>query len=420
MKKLALLSFFPLTVLSKELPPFIDTDFIQNAEFKCLNSLPKVDENEEKFVKKLWNETLTYLEGYATALSTSTNNLCYKSDLAMTETYSKETGKEVKQCIMDNVDMQKLVKHIYTIIHNPEKAYQCFNPQKNVAGLYSPSSEVKEISEVAKWLNRSTLKNYFENQTIDPIKRNGIKFSENFYQMITGKDLTMPNNFPFDISANALPNLWASVGWIPMYSGSDLRSVNAGDEHFRGGYAYGEIMGHWGLLQIDTINNEPVGAEIGMTVQAMNTFYPYHFHNIPEIYYTIKEPKCENSIQQFVLGKNSSELNTVDESKKTRSLEFNSIFSKDINKYWCSTTPKKDPLLYIPRNSIHAFDLTQQCENNSKGSAHITIWARSTANEKNNDYGTTLLCELKDESLPKNKINDRNVDVICKQNIHIY
>ena len=126
MKKLLLLMLFPLNAIASDLPAFIDKDFVKNAEFKCLNPVQKFHDDEKVFVDKLWDETLIYLKGYATALSTSTNNICYHSDLAVTETYSFETEKERKQCIMDNIDMQKLVKHIYAITENPEKAYQCF------------------------------------------------------------------------------------------------------------------------------------------------------------------------------------------------------------------------------------------------------------------------------------------------------
>ena len=35
----------------------------------------------------------------------------------------------------------------------------------------------------------------------------------------------------------------------------------------RGMYAYAEVLGHWGLIRIDEINGEKVGAEIGMVNQ---------------------------------------------------------------------------------------------------------------------------------------------------------
>lgn len=393
---------------------------MSNAEFKCINDDLNNSERDNDNLCVLWNETLTYLESYAVTLTTSINKSCYHSDVSVVETKSSDSGLKKKQCIMENIDMQKLVKHIYTIILNKDKAYQCFSAQKYNKELYVPSKELENISSVAKWLNRESLEDYFKNHTEGKIKENGILFSRNFKKMITGNSIQMPKSFPIDISANSLPNLWASVGWIPMYSGNDKRSIDTGSERFRAGYAYGEIMGHWGLLQIDKINNESVGAEIGMTIQAMNTFYPYHFHNIPEIYYTIKQPRCRNQIKQFIVDKNNVVLKEIENTEHYRALEFNGADTNDIDHYWISTAPNKDPLIYIPRNSIHAFDLTATYENTSESDVHITIWARSTSNEKKNDYGTTLLCELKNKNLPSNKINSKTANVICKQNYHIY
>ena len=84
--------------------------------------------------------------------------------------------------------------------------------------------------------------------------------------MVTGDDVTAPDAFPFDITANALPHLWSSAGWVPMYAWDSERNK----KNFlktRGMYAYAEVLGHWGLIRIDEINGEKVGAEIGMVNQ---------------------------------------------------------------------------------------------------------------------------------------------------------
>ena len=84
--------------------------------------------------------------------------------------------------------------------------------------------------------------------------------------MITGDDVVTPDAFPFDITANALPNLWSAAGWVPMYAADSERNK----KNFiktRGSYAYAEILGHWGLIRIDEINGIKVGAEIGMVNQ---------------------------------------------------------------------------------------------------------------------------------------------------------
>ncbi|MDX7985835.1 hypothetical protein FE392_00540 [Xenorhabdus sp. 12] len=421
MKKFIFLSvLLSSNAFSIGIPDFLDKSEMSNAEFKCLAEQPSYTQEEAEFVNLLWDESIKYLEGYVKALSKNADNKCTHSAIAVTETNSALLTGPTRQCIMDNVDMQRLVKHVYTIIHNKDKAFKCFTPQKDVAGLYSPSEQLEKVSPVAQWLKRPSLKDYYLNINNEKLKTTGINFYNNFYKMVTGKAIKMPEGFPYDISAASLPNLWASVGWVPLYSGDGQHSINAGEEAFRGGYAYGEIMGHWGLLQIDTINGEPVGAEIGMTVQAMDSFYPYHFHNNPEIYYTIREPKCLNSIKQFVVNKNNGLFNVISEKSNSRTLEFNGSTTMNVDHYWMSTTPSKDDLLYIPRNSIHAFNLKENCENNSQESAHVTVWARSMSHEKNNDYGTTLVCQLKNSDQPKEKINSKEANVICKQNQHIY
>ena len=118
--------------------------------------------------------------------------------------------------------------------------------------------------------------------------------------MVTGEKVKTPKNFPYDVSARSLPNLWASVGWFPMYAEESERNQK-NFANVRGGYAYAEILGHWGLLRIDEINGQKVGAEVGMTVQAVNTLYPYHNHATSELYYTMRQPSCVNQFKTFAI-----------------------------------------------------------------------------------------------------------------------
>jgi len=53
----------------------------------------------------------------------------------------------------------------------------------------------------------------------------------------------------------------------------------------------------------------------------------------------------------------------------------------------------------VPGNSIR-FD--GDCESLPKESALVTVWARSDAHERANDYGATKLCECADEPKPEN------------------
>lgn len=394
----------------------IDTVSIKNATFSCRNPPQHYSASEQQYVNKLWTDTLVFLQGFADTLTSPDKaGNCHFSGEAITETNTPALTGAKRQCITENQDVQDMLKEIYTVLNNKDKAFKCFTPQIGIKGLYSPGGALARNSPVATWLNRKTLQDYFHSQK-DPIARTeGMIFSDNINEMLTGKGVKNPVGIKSDITAKGLPELWVSVGWVPMYSQDSERNINAGAYSFRNGYAYAEVMGPWGLLQIDKINGEPVGAEIGMTVQKMGTFYPYHFHNIPEIYYTLRQPACINAIKQFIVGQNNKVLTPVEFTDKSTTFQLSGKHVKNLDHYWMSTTPESDPLIYIPRNSLHAFDLKDQCEPDPDRDAHVALWARTKAHDKN-DYGNTHICTLMDKHLPKDQVNKREANVTCKQN----
>jgi len=317
---------------------------------------------------------------------------------------------------MDNRDVQLVVKHIYAVLENPDKAKACFAAREDVDWMFTPSVGMENSSEVAQYFERTTLEEYYEGKQDPELRMAGLNYARHFHQFMTNDSIQMPGNFPFDISAKSLPDLWAAAGWVPMYSYDDPRSLAVGSARTRGGYAYAEVFGHWGLLRIKKINDEAVGAEIGMTAQIMGTFYPYHHHATHEIYYTIREPECVNSVRNFVMTPSNGALADISVDDQSRVVAINGNAIPNIHKYWSQSTPALDPLLYIPANTIHAFDLTHHCEANPDETAHVTIWARTNADVAVNDYGTTLLCELKDQELPKDAANSIYAHVLCKLN----
>ena len=368
-------------------PDFIATEEVKNFDCKCLEKEVKYTLEEQKSIDLLWKETLQYLKAYVIALTTS-NGECTDSDQAIYETVN---GLK-KMCIMEQRDMQLVVKHIYLILLNPEKAKKCFAARSDVEWLYSPGGQARKNSTVDQWLNRMTLKEFFSQKVKDPkVKQKGIAFAQNFSDMITGDDIQLPPNFPYDISANALPNLWAAVGWVPMYAENNERSLK-NFKNTRGGYAYGEIFGHWGLLRIDEINGEKVGAEVGMVVQAVDTFYPYHNHAMPEMYYTIKKPACANEFKTFAMTQDNKLVKTLTENDTLRTIEFDTHIPQEY-RMWSSSAPNYQPLVYFHPNTIHAFEVDGGCESNPEEKALVPIWARSDAYDRHNDYGTTILCE---------------------------
>ena len=391
MKKILFL-FLTTTILSLnaqeiKIPDFLDSEEIENFDCKCSEDEVIYSKEDQKHIDVLWNESMQYLKAYAIALTTTTGK-CIASDEAIYET----TDGHKKICVMDEKDMQLMVKHIYLILLNQEKAKKCFAARKEVDFLYSPGGEARENSKVDQWVHRTTLTEFFNEKVTDAtVQKEGLAFAKNFNKMITGKDIVMPPNFPYDVSANALPNLWAAVGWSPMYAQDSKRNVK-NEKATRGGYAYGEILGHWGLLRIDEINGEKVGAEVGMVVQAVNTFYAYHNHAISEMYHTIRKPACVNEFKTFALDEDSAMVKTVFEDADIRRIQFDTNIQQEY-RMWAAGAPDKQPFVYFKRNTIHAFEVDGSCEAKPEEKALVTIWSRSNAADRRNDYGTTCLCE---------------------------
>ena len=384
---------------ASELPSFLDKKDIINADFKCLGTTKKYNQEEQKHIDVLWDETLLYLNAYAKALTNSSQSQCLNSDEAMIDS----TNGVRKMCIMDRRDMKIMVKNIYQVVNNPDKAKECFSAREDINWIYSPGKEIEKKSPVAQWLNRTTFEEFFDKKvTNKEVKKLGKVFAENFYKMVTGDEVKMPLTFPYDVSANSLPNLWASAGWFPMYAQESKRN----DKNFtniRAGYAYAEVFGHWGLLRIDEINGEKVGAEVGMTVQSVDTFYPYHNHAISEIYYNMRVPACTKQFNSFAIREDSPLLKTVELTDKMRKVQFDAGHKHE-HKMWNDSSYKKDPLMYFHQNTIHAFEIEGDCEAKPEERAIVSVWARSNAHDKRNDYGTTLLCEsAKKPGTPANR-----------------
>ena len=389
-KKLLMFSVFLSVVANAaalEIPNFLDKKEIANSEFKCLGEVPKFSAEDQKNIDLLWEETLTYLKGYALALTNGDISRCMDSDESIYDTTEMK-----KMCIMDRRDMRLMVKNIYQVLANPDKAKKCFSARRDVNWIYNPGHELTQNSPVAQWANRMTFDEFFDTKVTNlDVRKRGHEFTKNFAKMVTGDEVKMPETFPFDVSANALPNLWAAAGWFPMYAEESKRN----DKNFnnvRGGYAYAEIMGNWGLLRIDTINDQVVGAEVGMTVQKVGTLYPYHTHAIPEIYYNMRIPACVKQFRTFAVREDSALVKTVTSDDKMRRVQFDAG-AKNEPKMWVAGTQRDNALVYLHQNTIHAFEVDGDCEAAPEERALVSVWARTNAADKRNDYGTTLLCE---------------------------
>jgi hypothetical protein len=382
-----------------ELPPFLVPEDIFDAEIQCGCTKEQYAPQEQKYVDALWHETLQYLKGTAIALTTPGESTCIHSDEAVYETAD---GME-RMCITRRADVKSVVKNIYQVLYNPDKAKACFSPRKGEtangnANIYAPTGSLYERSPVAQWLKRPSLKEFYATKVDDPeVQKFGLRFSENFSEMVTGEEIVMPVAFPFDISANALPNLWAAAGWNPMYGENDQEGRNKHNEDaLRGGYAYAEVFGPWGLLRIRSINGELVGIELGMVAQADGTFYSFHNHATSEFYYTIRSPSCKEQIQSFAITRENPSLKTVRQSENGRVVRFDSSGMQ-----WVAGSETENDLVYFYQNTIHAFDVNGECEATPEDKAFVSVWARTDAanpyaGSKSvgpyNDYGETRLC----------------------------
>lgn len=202
--------------MAADLPDFLDQSEIDNAQFKCLGEPVTYSKTDQKYVNMLWNETLTYLKAYAIALTNGENSHYLNSDVAMID--STRGGQ--KMCIMDRRDMQLMVKNIYQVINNADKAKQCFGVREDVNWIYNPGGELTKNSPVAQHFKRTTFDEFFMTKvTNKEVQKLGKTFTNNFYKMVTGDEVKMPSVFPYDISANALPNLWAAAGWFYVCRG---------------------------------------------------------------------------------------------------------------------------------------------------------------------------------------------------------
>ena len=115
--------------------------------------------------------------------------------------------------------------------------------------MFGPGGRLEENSPVARWMarrGRVNLTDFFNDEGQVPnaeVRQYGRTFARYFSEMVTGPDLQTPDAFPFNITANELPNLWASAGWVPMYAWDSERN-RKNFVKTRGSYAYAEVN-HW-------------------------------------------------------------------------------------------------------------------------------------------------------------------------------
>ena len=94
-------------------------------------------------------------------------------------------------------------------------------------------------------------------------------------------------------------------------------------------------------------------------LKGIDTFYPFHNHAIPEIYYTIREPACAEEFLNFAIRENNPLLETVSETDSMREVEFDgsdeecdyTFPRKQITLFYLSSLSGRAPLHPENKNS---------------------------------------------------------------------
>ncbi len=392
--------------LQNTVPSFLRSDSLQNSTFTCnttgerLGGRSETDTGEEsiqfdseyeKYEEIVWQEALTYLSSLARA-STKSDQFCRNSDLAIYQTGSIDGNPETL-CFMDRDGTRTMVRQIYAILENQDAARQCFSLRENAENLYSIGGSLQAGSLPAQAINRATMKDFFETVENEEIRQHGLVFSEHFSQIVTGPNIQTPRAFPVDVSANNLPNLWASLGWSAMYANKEGR-FKTNHPETRGSFVYAEVLGGNGLLSIKEINGEPVVAEIGMTAQKLGSFYTFHNHAATEMYYSLKKPACPSEVKTFLMREGNPLIQTIEEGEGMRLVEFDASSPEIKNNYWISVSPNENDLTYYHENTIHALKTSADCADKPEQNGFVAVWARPIGSRANDpDFSVTKLCE---------------------------
>ena len=392
--------------VNAKLPSFLQQASIENSKFTCnktgerLGGRSSTDTEENMIIPReelenyediVWQESLTYLAALALA-STNSDQYCRNSDLAIYQTGSKQ-GTPKSLCFMDREGMRTMVRQIHTILENKEEARKCFSLRGNAKNLYGIGGALQEESPAAKAINRPSIKKFFEGVTNPEIQSHGLMFGEHFSQIVTGPDIKTPAAFPTDVSANSLPNLWASLGWSAMYA-NKKGHFKTNHPETRGSFVYAEVLGGNGLLSIKEINGEPVVAEIGMTAQKLGSFYTFHNHAATEMYYSLRKPACSNEVKTFLMREGNPLIKTIEKVEGGRIVEFDASSPEIKNNYWIGISPEKNDLTYYHENTIHALKTSVNCTAQPHQKGFVAVWARPIGSRKNDpNFSVTKLCE---------------------------
>lgn len=374
-------AFFAVILLSVS-SDTLSSEQHEQPVFVCDEDIDRADITgvERELEDRLWDETLSYLRGVRDVLTTPAG--CLDGPRAVTQTLNDAQDGVERRCITRYRDVELMIKHLDAVLEYPEAARACFDNQARYEAfqLYSPNAEMVAADPVATWINRPTLEDYYTDRD-DEVGEAGRELAAHFEILLA--NTVSEHTVGSDVTFNGLPTLWRSVGWLPFYAESE----SGISPRFRGGYTYAEVMGPWGLLRIKSIDGETVGAEIGMTVQLGDTFYPYHYHHPQEWYITLTPNACVHGNEFAVMFWDNPAFNQIRRERGWRV----EVPADDADMRFIEQGVEQDWLTYFERNAIHAFNVAGSC--NGEPSGLVSIWARTTA--RDNDQ-TTRMCVVAD------------------------
>ncbi|MCH9679892.1 MAG: hypothetical protein K0V04_00540 [Deltaproteobacteria bacterium] len=332
-------------------------------EFTCLDNVDEVvfPEEDQAKVDTLYAELLLYLRAYHDVLSRQVDGC--STSIATVATASVEDGQisgKQERCLDQYSDVVEMLRHIELVLDNEQAAKKCFDPTMSTVPEafrgFTPSEGLRDGSDVARWLDRPLFTDRSALQD----------FGAGFATALRNTSGSGP--WSHDPTIAALPNLWASAGWVPLY----LDREDAGSQAFRGGYAYAEFMGPLGMLKIDAIDGERFQGEIGVTNQRTGTFYPAHYHHAQELYITLSESACEDHYASMLIDAGISEI----------------AQATDWSDYFIPTDSGDQWPLYIDRNKVHSFEVGD-CNGSAAEKGMVTAWARTVVRD-GEDQGTNI------------------------------
>lgn len=324
----------------------------------CLDGVEQmVFEGEDaEMVDLIYAELLEYLDAYQDALARGMADC----DTAVATTGSESVaGGVVTSCVGDYQDIAAMIKHVKQVVDHPDEAKKCFDPTMITVdaafrGL-TPSAAMRDTSTVAQWIDRPLYAETYDGQ--EPLEVITREFGDDF--LATLQNASKSSRWKSDVTIAGLPHLWASAGWIPFY----IDRPEAGNDAFRGGYAYAELMGPFGMLKIDQIDGEVFQGEIGLTNQRAGTFYPSHFHFPQEVYITLTPPSCADQYQYMLIDETSALTDAA-----------------SWEPYFISMDPEDEWLFYIEPNNLHSF-IAGDCGGAAAKTGLVTAWARTVVRD---------------------------------------